>query len=508
MPRTFLIFALCVPLAILMGFMLSDPLVGSNMAVSGALISILLLPMVIAYHHRALIWTAWTVMTVFFLKGQPQFWMLFSVVSLVMTLVSRPLAKVKPKPLWTRQLLWSSVFLLIVISATAKMAGGIGLHSFGSEIYGGKRYISLLLGFVGMAALSMHALPRAVIKKDMAIFTLGPASAAISNLAYFLGPGFYFLYLVFPADLAIDQAAYDLTPAFTSMKRLTGFAPACAAVVSFCLVHWGVRGLLQLKPWRHFLIVAGLASGMLSGYRSTLVVPIVTALIQFFAEGLHRTRYTLILLLTGALGFGFIAIFSEDLPLSAQRALSFLPVRVDASAKKDADASIEWRLDMWAVVAKDIPKYFWKGKGYAIDPKDLYFAEESRRRGLAADYDYSIQAGDYHNGPLSLIIPFGIWGIIGFLWFWGACLQIFWNNMRHGDEDLRTVNAFLFAAFMTRSLFFYVFFGSFATDFWTFGSLVGLSLTVNGGMAQEKFKPRLEYKRTPQRMREAQLVEA
>jgi len=26
-------------------------------------------------------------------------------------------------------------------------------------------------------------------------------------------------------------------------------------------------------------------------------------------------------------------------------------------------------------------------------------------------------AGDYHNGPLSVIIPFGVFGVIAFVWF-------------------------------------------------------------------------------------------
>jgi hypothetical protein len=508
MPRTFLIFALTLPVAILIGFMLSDPLVGSNMAVTGGLLGLLALPFVITYHHRALVWSAWTVMTVFFLRGQPQLWMLLAVVSLTMSVLSRPLAKVKPKLLWTPSLMWATIFLVAVILATAKISGGIGLHSFGSEVYGGRRYITLLMAVVGLVALVMHPLPPANVKKDMAAFTLGSATAAVSNVAYFLGPAFYFVFLFFPVDMALDQAAYDLTPGYSTMRRLTGFAPACGAILSFCMVKWGIRGMLQVKPWRHGLILFGLGCGMVSGFRSTLVMPVLTAIVQFFAEGLHRTRYTLVVIGAAVVAFVLVAGFSEHLPLAAQRSLSFLPIRVDASAKKDADASIEWRLEMWSVVVKDIPTYFWRGKGFAIDPKDLYFAEESIKRGFAANYDFAIRAGDYHNGPLSLIIPFGIWGVIGFLWFCGASLQILWNNMRHCGSDLRIINAFLFATFVTRAIFFFVLYGSFHTDFWIFASIVGVSLSLNGGMARAKVNPALEYKRTPQQAKAVQLVEA
>jgi hypothetical protein len=509
MPRAFLIFALCLPLAVLMGFMLSDPLVGTNMAVSGVVIMMLATPLIINYHHRLLIWSSLTLLTAYFLKGQPQFWMIFALGSLALSLVSRPLAKVKPKPLWTPSLMWASIFFIVVILGTAKFAGGIGVRVLGSDVYGGRRYVSLLMAFVGLAALAMQRVPSNHVKTDLAVFTLGPATSAFSNIAYMLGPNFYFLFLIFPVDMALDQASFDMAPGFDSIRRLNGFAPACGGIVSYCLMRWGARGMLQLKPWRHALFLFGMACGMTSGFRSTLAVPLLLCVVQFFVEGLHRTRYVFALIGTGVVTFGLLLGFSESLPIVAQRALSFLPIKVDAAAQKDADASIEWRLEMWKIVIKDVPTYLWLGKGYAIDPKDLYLAEESMKRGFAQSYDFSIKAGDYHNGPLSVIIPFGIWGVIGFIWFSWESLRILWNNMRYGDQSLRVPNIFLFSSFLTRLLFFLFFYGGFSGDIWVLAATTGVGLSINGGMATSKKNPRLEYKRAPQPLGTArQFVEA
>jgi hypothetical protein len=504
MPRTFLIFALVLPLAVLMGFMLSDPLVSSNMAVSGALIMLLAAPLIISYHHRVLIWSAWTVMIVYFIKGQPQIWMLMAMVSLVMSVLSRPLAKEKPKMLWTRSLMGATIFLVLVIVATAGSSGGIGARALGSDVYGGRRYVTLLMALVGLAALVMHRVPKENVKREVALLTLGPATAALSNVAYFLGPKFYFLYLILPADMALDQAAYDMSPGFVAMRRLTGFAPACGAIVSFCLAKWGVRGLFNFKVWRHALLLFGFVCGVFSGFRSTLVVPMLTVLAQFFTEGLYRTRAAFVLIGVAVIGFAAVAGFSDRMPLVVQRSISFLPVKIDQMAKNDADASIEWRLEMWSVVSQDVPKYFWKGKGFVIDPKDLYFAEESLKRGFVKDNELAIQAGDYHNGPLSILIPFGVWGMIGFLWFCGESFRILWNNLRWGAPEMRIINSFLFASFLVRTFFFFTFYGAFSGDMWLFATFVGVGLSVNGGMAEKAVKPRLEYRRTPQ----AQLVEA
>src|SRR5688572_3267837 len=102
MPRGLLIFALCLPLAILMGFMLADPMMSSNqMFISAALLA-LLIPLMLSIHHRALIWVAGAIMLAFFVKGQPQMWMLAAVMSFGISVLSRPLSKNKIKPVWEK----------------------------------------------------------------------------------------------------------------------------------------------------------------------------------------------------------------------------------------------------------------------------------------------------------------------------------------------------------------------------------------------------------------------
>src|SRR5688572_11236985 len=112
MPRGLLIFALCIPLAVLMGFMLADPMMSSNrMVISGALFA-LLIPALLTIHHRALIWVAGAVMIAWFVKGQPQMWMVMAFVSMGIAVLSRPLTKVKMKPVWDKWVLASLIFIM------------------------------------------------------------------------------------------------------------------------------------------------------------------------------------------------------------------------------------------------------------------------------------------------------------------------------------------------------------------------------------------------------------
>jgi hypothetical protein len=56
-------------------------------------------------------------------------------------------------------------------------------------------------------------------------------------------------------------------------------------------------------------------------------------------------------------------------------------------------------------------------------------------------------AGDYHNGPLSTLIPFGIWGGITILVVHLRGITGLYRNLKYGDPQLKVVNIFLFAQY-------------------------------------------------------------
>jgi hypothetical protein len=507
MSRSLLIFGLCLPLAVLMGFMLSDPLVSKNMMVIGGLAALLFIPAALNLHHSMLIWTSMMYMTAFFVKGQPQMWMLLAAVSFTISILSRPLRQVRLQPLWTNGLAASLIFLAMVSIGTALYRGGFGMRSFGSDVYGGKRYIFVWVAVVGFFALTMQPISMNRLKRDLGLFALGPVTAAFSNIAYMLGPYFYFLFFLFPVNMALGQAAADMSPGFEGLKRLNGFGPASVGITCFCLMRWGLRGLLSLRhPWRAAIVLIAMGFGLLSGFRSNLALCLLLCLVQFFTEGLHRTRYAIGFISLGVVCLGFLSVFSEKLPMTAQRALSFLPIRVDPTATLDARASTLWRLEMWSVLSAEIPKYFWIGKGYAIDPTDLYIAGESMARGFAQDYEISIRAGDYHSGPLSLILPFGIWGVLGFFWFLYHCTVVLWRNLKNGESQFYRINVFLFSYFIARVVFFFFFFGAFEQDLWNFSAITGVSLCVNRGLKDALLRPRLKYEPAVARRREMEFV--
>src|SRR5262249_29909547 len=137
--------------------------------------------------------------------------------------------------------------------------------------------------------------------------------------------------------------------------------------------------------------------------------------LQFYLEGLHRTRLLPTFVLASVAASVIIIPILPRMPLTFQRALAFLPVPIDPTIRQDARSSSEWRLRIWKVVTPQIPQYLLLGKGYAMSQDDFAISRQPHP-GFEENWGATL-AGDYHNGPLSVIIPFGIWGAGGFVWF-------------------------------------------------------------------------------------------
>jgi hypothetical protein len=246
----------------------------------------------------------------------------------------------------------------------------------------------------------------------------------------------------------------------------------------------GIRGVFDVsRPWRLLTFVLIALASLFGGFRSIVVLMAFLFIIQFYLEDLFRTRLIFFLLLTGIVLGAAVVPIAHKLPLAVQRSICFLPLDWDPVAKRDAAGSWEWRLEMWRVVATEIPKYLLLGKGYVINPADMYLAQESARRGLAkGGSEGAIVTGDYHSGPLSILIPFGIFGVIVVVWFWIASVRVLYLNFRYGEPRLRNINTFFLAYFIAHVLQFLFVVGFIGSDLPTFVGILGLSISINGGV--------------------------
>jgi hypothetical protein len=223
----------------------------------------------------------------------------------------------------------------------------------------------------------------------------------------------------------------------------------------------------------------------LGGYRSLLLLVGAVFIILFVIEGLLRSPIFPALLLTMALAFAALVPVSSKLPLSVQRTLCFLPIKVDSMVRNDAEGSLQWRFHIWQALLPDLPKYIWLGKGYALNPTDMYLMEQAALRGRAASFEAALTNGDYHSGPLSTYVPLGSFGLLAFLIFLGASLRALYLNYRYGNEALKTINRGLFAYFLGNMIYFFFAFGALSSDLFKFTFSVGLSIALNNGICRK-----------------------
>ena len=476
--RAQLLFILCLPLAILMGYLLSDPLDPGNTLMAALMVGVLSIPLLMRWHHPMLILTWNAALAPFFLPGQAFAWMPLAFVGLGFAIVNRftnTEARIVSVPSLNRSLL----FLLVVVMVTAYFRGGVGLRSLGSGTYGGRDYAYVLAAIVGYFALVSRRIPREHANFYVALFFLPGLTALVPNLAYFGGQAWYFLFSFFPPLYAYEQAMGDYSVE-TQISRVFGLTVASVALLCWLLARYGLRGVVNWrKPWPMFLFLVALAGCVFCGFRSIVIIFLLVIAAQFWFEKLLKMRTVFIglgaLLLAGVL----IAPAADRLPLVVQRSISFLPLKLDPMVQRSAAGSTDWRLSMWQELLPEIPKYLLVGKGYGIDPTELDFAQWNNRR-YGMGFSGAMAAGDYHSGPLSLIIPFGIWGVIGFVWFIAAALRYLYRQYRFGHPDLQKINTFFLGYFIVRLVFYIFIFGGFFSDLFLFTGLIALSVSLNG----------------------------
>jgi O-Antigen ligase len=480
--RSLITFAVIVPLALLFGYLLTGPLDYSTLLIIGVVGSVLAFPLLLRWHYQLLLISVNASLAVFFLPSHPPLWLAMVPLSFGIAILHRALTK-NSQFISVPQVTWPLLFLAAVICVTAKMTG-LGMRVLGSDVYGGKRYIYLLIAILAYFALTSRRIPTERAKWYMGLFLLGGLTNIVGDLLPYVPSWSYFIFWLFP------PSGYDISRSLDpDAVRFYGICSAVNFVVLFMLAAYGIRGIFSAgKFWRLVLFCILVPIGFLGGFRSYLISFVVIFLVQFFLEGLHRTSLLPKLAVAGIIMILALIPLTPKLPYSVQRTLTILPLplQIAPDAQKNAQESWDWRVRIWQAVLPEVPQYLWLGKGYLISPLDYNFVMgwNASISSPFAQNDAMALADDFHNGPLSIIIPLGIWGVIGFLWFLIVAARIFHANYRYSSPALQTMNAFMFAVFISKTFYFLFVYGSFYEDMLQFTAWLGLSVSLNGGVCR------------------------
>ena len=488
--RSIITYAVCIPLAAIIGYMLTKPLDYSAAAFYSMIVIVLIFPIIARFHHPLMFLCYNLPINLFFVKTSPSIGMVMIMISLGISIFDRILSR-RSHFISVPEMTLPLTILLAVVFFTAEVTGGFGLKSLGSVVYGGKKYAFLIIGIIGYFAFTARPIPPEKATLYVSMYLLGGVLSAVSDLVPLVPSGLRFIYLfITPSGAGVDSLGnYDNLE--LGVSRLSGISFAASIFYLWLLAYYGVRGIFMTgKIWRIGLLALAFVLIGLGGYRSLIMLALGVFAMLFVMEKMHRSPLMFIFLLLGIIMVGLVIPFASRLPFVMQRGLSFLPLDFNQEAVASAEASSNWRIALWTGMAEQIPKYFFVGKGYAISLEDWSNIQSAANANtLGGENDSLALSSDFHNGPLSVIIPFGIWGVFAFTWIMGVSIWILYRNYRYGLTALKKLNRYLLAIFISKFLIFLTVFGALQGDIGTFLSFVGLSIALNYGVAKAGGQP-------------------
>jgi hypothetical protein len=481
--RSMVIYAICLPLAIVLGYLVSNPLDPTTDITLMVVMFLLILPLLLRWYHAWLI-IIWNMgITFIYFPGLLPGWMPVACVGFAVA-VGHYILNRERKFLTARSVSWSVIALGLVVVITAKFRGGLGFHAFGDESIGGKRYLWIWVAIIGYFTLISQPILPQKRRLYVTLYLLGTVAMVIPFLAGYLGPVSYVVSVFFPGGSSTVPLQSD-PMGVGNLERFGGLANASMAGVFVLIARYGIGGILDFRRiWRPLLFLACIVTCFFGGFRSIIILIALTMGLLFCFEGLLRSRLMPVMVLGLVLIGGLSVTFSDRLPLPVQRCLAIFPLKLDPVARLSAEGSSEWRLEIWRFLLPQIPQYLFLGKGLTFDANDMAMNMTIANQVDSDPGGQANLAGDYHSGPLSVIITFGIWGCIAFLWFLVASIQVLWANYKYGEPEIKKLNSFLIAYFIAKTALFLFIFGGFHSDFVGFVGVIGLSISLNGGVAK------------------------
>lgn len=482
--RMLLVYAICIPLAIAVGYLITNPLDYTTLGFLGVVIVLILSPIFIKWHYPIMVFGLSLPAQMFFLVGNPPAWQVVVMLSLGIAIVERATSS-EHRFLKAPAMTWALLYTALMAFITMKLTGGFHLHAVGGAEGGGKKYINLFLGIATFFALASRGIPPDKRNLYIALFFLPGALTMCGDLFARLPAPLNYFNLLIPSFGYSESTSFITN--FNFFARWSGLSNSATAIMLFMLARYGLRGMLPgTHSLRFFVFVGMFALSLMGGFRSALAANVMLVVFMFFLEGLHRTKWMALGILLTILAGGGIAAFSRQLPDSIQRSISFLPVDVNPVVLSDAEGSSDWRFRIWEALLPKIPGYLLLGKGYSLSVvdyesmgRDTAFARTGQ---VFASEEALAISNDFHSGPLSTIICFGIWGVISILAIMIASVYILYHNFRYGDSALKAVNTMLLAYGVAHVLFFFFIFGAYDNDVGWFAKIVGFSVALNWGV--------------------------
>ena len=326
---------------------------------------------------------------------------------------------------WKRKLgtLDYLIYINLAYLASVYIRNPAGFWAMQTSVVGGRPYFEIALAFGAFIILSRVQISDLIAKIFPFFFVVPAWCIGILDIVGRLVPQTSFAL----NSIYSGIGSGGVTSAFQKEERLgetrmTGMLGAGMSLVLALAAKFNPITLISpLYPVRVMLLLAALVAIFLSGFRSALLFAIIALLLS----ALLRQRARELWIFASLSVFGLIAIIAMQgsvvqLPLTMQRALSWLPGDWNEEAVADAQGSSQWRFEMWGWAWNDdriLRDRTW-GQGFGLSIDDMNLIATSLMAGQGggsllggSDRENFMITGAFHSGPLSTIKYIGVVGL-------------------------------------------------------------------------------------------------
>jgi len=320
---------------------------------------------------------------------------------------------------WNFAMTIATVVLLYV--AISWMRNPTGFAALDSDRVGGRPYFNVCVALIACWMLRQCSLSSTRPNLLVYAMVFSRTIEGVLGLLIFYFPGLYSIFSEYydaPGfTWARSPEEMDIAPGEEGSRRW-GFlsnAGAALSLLSLCACR-PISMLLTRKFWYPALFLLGLLCIFLSGFRSffgwTMAATLMSSYLRRGWTDVIKIMISgFVLLCMLILGQGTL----YQLPFPMQRTLCFLPGKWDPIAISDANASTEWRVEMWKELLSTnryIENHTF-GDGFGMRKRDLAVIEWNLRWGDDKDRQESYMInGGVHSGPVSTIRCLGYVGLV------------------------------------------------------------------------------------------------
>ena len=299
----------------------------------------------------------------------------------------------------------------------------VGFWAMQSSMVGGRPYFEIGLAFGAFMILSRVQITDFIAKIFPLFFVIPAWCVGILDVIGRVVPQTgYVLNSIYSGVGTGGATAAFQAEAELGTTRMTGLQNAgLSSILTLCAKYNPITLISPLYPHRVIMLTIAFGAIFLSGFRSVLLFAFLALLLSSMLRGRFRDLWV-----AGGVGVIFLVLLISmqgsvlQLPLTMQRALSWLPGDWDEATVAGAEESSRWRFEMWVWAWNDnriLRDRVWgQGFGLSIDDMNLIASSLTAGAGGASllggsDRENFMITGSFHSGPLSTIKYIGVVGL-------------------------------------------------------------------------------------------------